>query len=147
MAYSLDSIQDEILERLQSELVQPVYDDYIPNTSTLRRNASGEVDPYVVVQFGDIQPKSAYSMTGPVDDDYELPVYVQAISADPKVSRRIANKIVRVLLGTTTPWAGNMRKRAGFNQFTIDSSDNSIEAYASPVFFALNIQLSEEAWT
>lgn len=147
MAFSLDQIQDDILAHLRSQMepAQRVYEDYIPNTQTLRRNPSGEISPYVVVQFGDLQTRNAYAMTGPWDDDYELPVYIQSISADPKIARRISNKIVRIFLARTFPWAGNVRKRPGFNMFTIDSSDSSVEAYAAPTFFNIVVQLSEES--
>ena len=147
MAFSIDVVQDEILAHLKAaiEPAQMVYEDYIPNTKTLRRNLSGEVVPYVVVQFGDLQPRNAYAMTGAWDDDYELPIYIQSISADPKISRRISNKVVRTFLAQSFPWSGDVRKRAGFNMFTIDSSDSSIEAYASPAFFNVVIQVSDEA--
>lgn len=144
MAFSIEDIQDGILEHLRGALIQEVYDDYIPNTKTLRRNESGEVVPYLVVQFGDLQPQNAYAMTGSWDDDYGMPVYIQAISADPKIARRLANKVVRVLLGQAFPWSGQMRKRPGFNMFTIDSSDSSVEAYASPVFMTVLVQLNDE---
>lgn len=147
MAFSLDEIEDGILDFLRSGLepAQQVYDDYIPNTKTLRRNQSGEIVPYVVVQFGDLQPRSSYSMVGPRGGDYELPVYAQCISADPRIARRISNKVVRLFLGETFPWAGDVRKRPGFNMFTIDSSDSSVEAYSAPTFFAVTVQVSDEA--
>lgn len=147
MAFSIETIEDDILAALRSgfEPAFQVYDDYIPNNKTLRRSPTGEIEDYVVVQFGDIQPGSTYSMTGPWDDDYGMPVYVQAISSDPKFSRKLARKVVRVLLSKSWPWSGEMRKRPGFNMFAIDSSDASVEAYASPVFFTIPVQMSDEA--
>src|SRR5690606_5011681 len=108
MAFSSDEIQDEILEYLQGQFVQPVRDDYLPNTETVARNALGEIEPYLVVQFGDLQPQNAYAMSGSWDDDYGMPVYVQCISADPKIGRRLANKCIRVLLGRSFPWSGQI---------------------------------------
>jgi len=143
MSYSLDDIQDAAIQFLRDNIPQPVYEDYIPNTKTLRRDPSGNVRPYVVVQFGDLQPQYSYAMTGPQDDDYGLPIYVQSISSDAATSRKISNLVVRRFLGWTTPWGGNVRKKAGFQYFTVDSSDGSIEAYASPAFFNLQIQLAE----
>ena len=145
MAFSVDEIQDDILEYLRGQFVQPVQDDYLPNTETVARNALGEIEPYLVVQFGDLQPQNAYAMSGSWDDDYGMPVYVQCISADPKIGRKLANKCIRVLLGRSFPWSGQIRKRAGFNMFTIDSSDNSVEAYAFPLFFTVLVQVSTEA--
>lgn len=146
MAFSVEEVEEGVLQTLRDEF-EPyynVYDDYIPNTTTLRRNGS-EVENYIVVQFGDLQPQSAYAMTGPWDDDYGLPIYIQAISASPSIARQIARKVVRVLLSKSYPWSGEIRKKAGFNQFTIDSSDYSVEAYASPVFFTVPVQMSNEA--
>ena len=143
MSYSLNDIQDAALEFLQDEMAQEVIEDYIPNSKTLRRDAAGNVTPYVVVQFGDLQPMRSRSMVGPQGDDYGLPVYIQCISSNPSISRRVANQVVRKFLGWTTPWGGNVRKNPGFNQFVIDSSDGSVEAYAAPCFFTLTVQLSE----
>lgn len=145
MAFSIDEIQDDILEYLRSQFIQPVRDDYLPNTETVARNALGEIEPYIVVQFGQLQPQNAYAMTGAWDDDYGMPMYIQSISADPVIGRKLSNKVLRVILGKTFPWAGQVRLRAGFNMFTIDSSDNSVEAYAYPTFFTLLVQVSNEA--
>lgn len=144
MTYTLSDIQDSALEFLRANLAQDVHEDYIPNSKTLRRDEAGNVRPYVVVQFGDLQPQYAYAMTGPQDDDYALPIYIQAISSDASVSRKIANQVLRKFLGWTTPWGGNVRKKTGFQFFTVDSSDGSIEAYAFPLFFNLLIQLAED---
>lgn len=142
--FSYDVVEDEILDLLRSEVVQNVWEDYIPNTKIIERGENGEVIPYYVIQFGDVQPMPTKSMIGPTGDDHEMPLLLQAVSADPRIARKMANKAVRILLGKSFWWSGSIRQKAGFNQFTIDSSDSSVEAYASPVFMGVPLQFHFE---
>lgn len=146
MAFSLDTIADDILAYLRANFAQPVYEDYIPDAFTLRRNEAGQVEPYIVIQFGDAQPGVVKSFGGAEDDDYDYPIYVQAIAPEAISARKLGNKVVKVLTGYEPgDWSGTMRKRAGFNQFTINSSSGAVAAYAAPRFFTLVVQLADPA--
>ena len=143
--YSLDSIQDAILAYLDGQFVQPVIEQAIPDSQTVLRNRSGNIDPYIAVQFGDPQARGARAMAGPTGDDYSLPIYTQVIAPDPSVARKMSNKMNRVFLGETFPCAGSVRKRAGGNMFPIVTSTGANEAYQFPASFGLLIQLSLDA--
>ena len=135
-----NDIEEAILAHLRASLPQNVYEQAIPDSKTVIRNAAGDVDPYVAIQFGDLQQGRAYSFTGPRGDDYILPIYTQAIAGDPRIARRVANKIRDVMLGEDFPWTGNIRKRAGGGMFPIVSSNAATEAYVFPASFGLTIQ-------
>ena len=145
MAFSLDQVQDDILEYLEGELVQPVIEQDIPTTETVRRVEGGAIEPYVALQFGDLQPfPQGRSFAGPRGDDYWMGVYFQVVGPTPKIARKLANRLVDVFLGQQFDWAGSVRKRSGYGMFPIANNGN-VEAYEFPVFFQIQVQISNEA--
>lgn len=146
MAFSLDSIQEDILAYLGTEMPQPIIEQAIPGPETVIRNEQGLIDPYVALQFGDIQPLAGgKSFVGPRGDDYWMGVYCQSIAPRPDIARKVSNKLVDVFLGMTFDWAGSVRKRSGYGMFPISTSTGATEAYEFPTFFQLLIQIGNEA--
>lgn len=135
-----NQIADEILLYLDNALAQAVIEQAIPDSKTVKRNAVGAIDPYVAIQFGDIQQGQAFSFAGPRWDDYILPVYTQVVAPDPAIARRVGAKVRDVFLGASFPWTGSMRKRAGGAMFPIVSSSGATEAYIMPASFGVLIQ-------
>lgn len=137
---TISQTQEEILELLQNEFAQPIVEQGIPDISTVKRNLAGEIDPYIAIQFGDLQQGRATSMVGPRGDDYILPIYVQCIAPEVGIARKLQNKILDVMLGAGFPWSGNVRKRPGGGMFTMTNSNSATEAYTFPASFGLTVQ-------
>lgn len=145
MAFSLDLVQDEIVGYLKSTISQPLHEQAIPDTSTVRRNEVGQIDPYISFQFGTPVQQGSRSFAGSFHDDYILPIYFQVISPEPALGRRIANKLLRTFLGAGFSWGGQVRQRSGGPMFPMVQSTGATEAYAFPLSFGLLVQLSLEA--
>lgn len=137
---SISQTQEEILTLLDSRFVQPIVEQGIPDITTVRRNGVGDIEPYIAVQFGDLQQGSSYSMVGPRGDDYVLPIYFQCIAPEVGIARSLQNKLLDVMLGAGFPWSGNVRKRPGGGMFTMTNSNSATEAYTFPASFGLLVQ-------
>ena len=136
-------IQDAIFSQLDTDIVQPVIEQAIPDAQTVQR-VSGKVRPYVAVQFGDLQTRfSGRTFAGVRNDDYELPVYVQCIAPEPRIARELASLVLDSLLGFASDWTGEVRKRPGGGMFPMLSSNGATEAYMFPVSFGVTVQLAD----
>lgn len=133
-------IQGDIIAHLESSFAQPLVEQAVPDSKTVLRNSTGDVDPYIAYSFGDTQQGRAYSMAGPRWDDYELPIYTQVIAPDAGIARRLGNKLRDVLLGEDFPWTGSIRKRPGGGMFPLVASTGATEAYIMPASFGVLIQ-------
>lgn len=138
---SLETIQEDVLARLDAQLVQPVHETGIPDSQSVIRGTNGKVIPYIAVQFGDLQRGITHSMAGVRGDDYYTPVYLQAIAPTAKIARQLANKIIDVMLGYQPEYGGQIRSRPGGGQFYIQTSTGATEAFVSPVSFQLTVQI------
>jgi len=141
--FSLDVIEQDVLDFLVTTVFpgQEVVEEAIPDIQTLKRTATGAVNPYVVVQLGDPQPWGSYSFMGPRGDDYSLPVYIQIVVPKPSIGRSLRSRAIDLFLGASFEWAGEVRKRVSGGQFPIKNSDGAVEAYLYPASFGLLIQL------
>lgn len=141
---SEEQVQEEILTFLNSVIVEKVVEQGIPNSQTVLRDpGTGNILPYVAVQFGDTQQGLTHSMIGPVGDDYVIPVYTQVIAADPRIARRISNRIRLAMIGKSFQWTGSIRKRPGGGMFPLTSSNGATEAYMMPASFGVPLQFTE----
>lgn len=146
MALSIETVQQGVLDLLDAAIAQPIYEQSIPDINTVRRNeTTRKIDPYVAIQFGDLQQGRRYNMATPMGDDYILPIYTQAIAPTAKVARQINNRVVMALLAQSLPWAGSIRKRSGGNMWPLVNSNAATEAYSAPASFGLLVQLSNDA--
>lgn len=134
------AIQEAIIAYLESSFVQPLVEQAIPDSNTVKRNSVGAIDPYIAFRFGDTQQGRAYSMSGPRGDDYEMPIYTEVVAPTPKIARQLSNKVRDVLLGESFPFSGSVRKRAGGGMFPLVTSNSATEAYIMPASFGVLIQ-------
>jgi hypothetical protein len=137
---SEEQAQEEILTYLAEQIAQPVVEQSIPNSQTVLRNAAGDIDPYVAIQFGDLQLGRTQTFAGPVGADYILPVYTQAVASTPRIARRVANRVRMAMIGANFSWTGSVAKRPGGGMFPIVSSNAATEAYQFPASFGVLIQ-------
>lgn len=137
---TIGATQEEILTLLDTQFVQPIVEQGIPDIYTVRRNNSGAIEPYIAIQFGDLQNSTGKSFIGPRGHDYDMPIYAQCIAPDPKIARQLQNKLVNVLLGISFDWSGNVAKRPGGGMFPMTNSNSATEAYVSASSFGLPVQ-------
>lgn len=137
---SIAQTQTELLTLLRAAFAQPVIEQGIPDIETVQRNTAGDIDPYIAIQFGDLQQGRVTSFVGPRGDDYIMPVYFQCIAPRVDIARGLHNKLLDVLLGAEFPWSGNTRKRPGGGMFTMTNSNSATEAYAMPASFGIPVQ-------
>lgn len=144
MPNSIEQTQEQFLLDLAADVRMKVIEQGIPDTFTVARNDKGQIDPYVAVQFGDLQQGYRFSMAGPEGDDYYLPVYMQVVAPLPKIARQGANRVLSACLGKSNfPWGGSMRKKPGGNMYPIVTTDGATEAYQFPSSWHLLVQFSE----
>lgn len=142
MSYSLDLVQDAIVEYLDVEIVQDKYETGVPDATQLVRSSSGSVLTYITYQFGDLQQAPTRSAAGTQNDDYYMPVYVQCISDTANNARRLSNRVTQKLLGFQTRFASQVYKRPGGGMFPVQSSIGATEAFIQPSSFAITVQLA-----
>lgn len=141
--FSLDMIQSDILQEITAQFTQKVYETGIPDQDSVIRNASQKVDPYLSIQFGDLQRIGGRVASGVEGDDYELPVYFQCIAPSASVARGLSNKLTRVILGYKTRFTGQTRKRPGGGMFPVQSSTGATDAFIAPSSYGIVVQLIE----
>lgn len=142
MSFSLDDIPDQFLTELRSQMgAIRLEEQAIPDIDTLIRDQAGRVEYYICVQIGDEQPQGGRSFIGPWGDDYVMPIYIQVVGPEPKNVRKVANKVKRVMLGWTSDYSSEVRKRATGRIFPLSNSDGATEAYVYPVSFGVPLQL------
>lgn len=139
--FSLDVIQDKILQEMDDRFAQKIVEQTIPDSETVLRDDRGNVIPYISIQFGDIRRGRSKNMATVRGDDYILPLYVQAIAPDPTACRKIYNKVIREMVGLKLPYAGVITKSSWGAMWTIANSTNATEAYMYPCSFSVLIQL------
>lgn len=138
---TIEQTQESILTLLDTAFVQPIIEQGIPDINTVRRNqTTGQIEPYIAIQFGDLQNSTGKSFIGPRGHDYDMPIYAQCIAPDPKVARKLQNKLVNVLLGLSLEWTGNMAKRPGGGMFPMTNSNSATEAFTYASSFGLPVQ-------
>ena len=139
MSNNLESIQDAVIAVIES-MPQASVEQAVPDTATVLRNAAGAVEPYIAYQFGDIQEGETRNFAGPRHDDYQMPLYIMIVAPTPAIARKVYNRLMDKLLGSTFPYTGNIRKRPGGMTWPILASSGAVEAYIFPASFSLLIQ-------
>lgn len=140
---SLEEIQEFILAEMKAamEPAVPVWELFIPDTKTVKRNSYGQIYPYVAIQFGDIQQEGSRNMAGTRGDNFIMPVYAQSIGPTAQVARRVSNKFVDNVLGLSVPYGGQVRKRPGGGMYPLISSTGAQEAAVFPISLGIPLQI------
>lgn len=141
--YSLDEAQDAILQYLDDEMFEKIIEQSITDELLVERDQYGELAPYIAVDFGDLAEAGARTAAGPKTYDYALPIRCRVIASDPSEVRKIANRLVRKMLGFSTDWSGGVTKSRAAGLFPITTSNNATQAYQMATGFNLTLQLQE----
>lgn len=142
--FNLIEIQDKIIDQLADNSPFPVAEQAIPDAETVVK-VGGKIEPYIALQFGDLQDRAGgRGFTGVRHNDYELPIYIQVVSADMSKARKIRDgAVLDMMLGFSQAWAGEVRKRPGGGMWPITNSNGATEAYLYPSSWAVTVQLHE----
>lgn len=143
---SEESVQEAILADLRAALpaTQKIIEQAYVEARGLQKTAQGDVIPFYAISFGSMNQNGARSFVGPRGDDYEIPIYAQAVAHNPRTARQMANKLNDLLLGNGYAWSGQVRKRmGGGGVFPVVNSNNATEAYSFPSSFAVTIQYTD----
>jgi hypothetical protein len=142
MALTLGQTQEAIIEYVDSKFVQPIVEQGIPDTSTVRRNSvTKAIEPYLAYQLLPIRQGNVRSFAGPRGDDYDLIIQFQCIAPTAKVARQLSNKLIDEMLGETFPYAGSVRMRLDGGMVPVIASNAATEAYMVPTSFGIVLEL------
>lgn len=143
MPFSLEDAQEAILDYINAEFLEDVYEQSISDNLLVARDERGNLKPYIAVDFGDIAENGARTFAGPMTYDYALPIRCRVVADKPKTARRISNKLIRKMLGFSTDWSGGVTKSRAAGLFPLTTTNPATEAYQMAVGFNLTVQLHE----
>ncbi len=112
MSLNLLAVQDQITEKLR-ELAQDVYETSAPDDSKLRFDESGNLLPYIVVQYSDMYPGNGNGIVGARYDSGQSYAIATCVSSNQRASRQVADLVRDKLVGFTPADAGEIRFAGG----------------------------------
>lgn len=118
MSLNLLAVQDQITAKLD-ELAQDVYETAAPDDSKLSFDASGNLLPYIVIQYADMYPGNGNGITGARYNSGQSYAVVTCVSGNQRASRQVADLVRDKLTGFSPTDAGELRLAGG----TIDYSN------------------------
>jgi hypothetical protein len=119
MSLNLLAIQDEITAKLR-EIPQDVYETSAPDDSKLKFDPNGNILPYVVLEFSDMQEIGLGN--GIVGSKYNLMqsyVIASCIGPTERSTRQVADVVRNKLTGFIPADAGELRLAVGSKVFTL----------------------------
>lgn len=138
---SLEAIQEEILAELDAQFVEKVYEIAIPNSTTVPKSSGGRFNPYITIQFGDLQQGFARNMASSRNDDYYMPVYIQFVASEAKTARQLYNKCIDKMLSFKPEYGSELVKRPGGSMFPVTSDTGATVAYLFACSFSVTVQI------
>jgi hypothetical protein len=137
MSLNLLAIQDEIVAKLK-EIPQDVYETSAPDDSKLKFDANGNILPYVVLEFSDMQELGlGNGITGAKYNTMQSYIIASCIGPTERSSRQVADVVRNKLTGFKPDDAGELRLAVGSRVFTIqDVRPNRYTAEVAFTFIA-----------
>jgi hypothetical protein len=133
MSLNLLDIQDEIIEKLK-EIPQDVYETSAPDDSKLKFDPSGNILPYVVVEFSDMQELGVGNgITSSKYNPMQSYIIVSCIGPTERSTRQVADVVRNKLTGFIPEDAGELRLAVGSRVATLQ--DTRPNRYSSEVAF------------
>ena len=112
MSLNLLAVQDQITAKL-NELAQDVYETAAPEDSKLTFDASGNLLPYIVVQYSDMYPGNSNGITGAQYNTGTSYLIVTCVSGNQRASRQVADLVRNKLTGFKPTDAGELKLAGG----------------------------------
>jgi hypothetical protein len=144
MALSMLPIQDQITTKLR-ELNQDVYDNGVPEDSSLNYSPDGVMLPYIIIRYaGFIQPSSERGLTGPREDLGRSYVECVCMGPNERTVRQVADLVVDKLTGFQPSDAGTLFPETTGKPYIVPDTGSRPVRYASEVgfTFAVNTVIS-----
>lgn len=132
MSLNLLAVQDQITAKLQ-ELPQDVYETSAPDDSKLRFDESGNLLPYIVVQYSDMYPGTSNGILGARYDSGASYMIATCVSGNQRASRQVADLVRDKLTGFTPEDAGELRLAGGSIDYS--NPDSKPNRYITEVGF------------
>lgn len=139
---SIETIREDILDYLNTEVSLDVYRGGVPELSNLQYN-NGILTPYAVIQFGDIIKVGNGSFTGARSDEYMQTVNIYAVAKEVDIAEGWQIRIINALLGYRPQYAGELYKRPGAGTFVVVNNSGGVEAFIGTTGFGCNVQLMD----
>lgn len=129
-------LQDRIVAKVQKEFPNhTVYQDSIPDDEHLPFDATGKLQPYIVLRFGPLRPGyTGKSIRGPRYDEYWASCDLIAISSNGRVSRVLNAALVSKMMGFRPDGVAPMQMRTDAGdpaQFVVSSNESRPTQYVS----------------
>jgi hypothetical protein len=124
MSLDLLAVQDEITNKLK-ELPQAVYETEVPSDSKLTFASNGLFNPYMVIEFSEMQDGSFAG--GILSSKYDVKtsyIIVSCVGPTERSSRQIAGLVRNKLTGFIPNDAGELRLSGGQSYTSSDSKTN-----------------------
>jgi hypothetical protein len=137
MSLNLLNIQDQIAQKLR-EIPQDVYETSAPDDSKLTFDANGNILPYAVIEFSDLQELGlGNGIIGARYNTMQSYIIVSCIGPTERSSRQVADVVRNKLTGFKPTDAGELRLAVGSRVFTIqDVRPNRYTAEVAFTFIA-----------
>ena len=136
MSLNLLAVQDEITAKLR-ELPQEVYETDIPSDIKLTFASNGLFNPYIVVEFSDMQDGAyAGSILSSKYSTKTSFIIVTCVAPTERASRQVAGLVREKLTGFVPNDAGEL-KLSGGQSYT--SSESKTNRYISEVAFTFPV--------
>jgi hypothetical protein len=137
MSLDLLAVQDQIITKLK-ELPQDVYETSTPDDSKLNFDSSGNILPYIVVEFSDME--DAPGAGGILSSKYNVGmsyIIVSCIGPTERSSRQVAGVVREKLTGFNPTDAGELRTAGGGVSYT--SQTSKVNRFVSELAFTFPV--------
>jgi hypothetical protein len=144
MSLSLLPIQDQITTKLK-ELPQDVYDNGVPEDSSLKFSPDGMMLPFIVAKYaGFVQVTSERGITGPKQDLARSYVEVMCVGPNERSVRQVLDLVTEKLTGFQPTGAGFLQPEGVGKPYVVYDPNSRPVKYAVDMgfTFATNIVVS-----
>lgn len=143
MVFTVEKVQEEILAHAKAQFPAQKVVEKAWRDAELVPLVNGKVPVYISIEFGDPQPTKQHSAIGVWGDNHVMPISFFAMSPTPEVTRKLSNRIFQKMLGFSTDYAGELKKRAGGQIMPLVASNGAMEGYSVLIMFDISIQLAD----
>ena len=113
MSLNLIAVTDQITTQLNL-LSQDVYETAAPDDSSLSFDASGNLLPYIVVQYSEMYPTANDNgITGAKYDSAKAYMLVSCVAQNERATRQVADAVKNNIVGFQPSDAGEIRFEGG----------------------------------
>lgn len=136
MSLNLLAVQDQIADKLR-ELAQDVYETTPPEDAKLRFDATGNILPYIVIEFSDMYESAlGNGILSTVYDVKSSSIIVSCVAPTERAARQVAGLVREKLTGFKPDDAGELKLEAGA---TYTAAEPKAKRYVSELAFSFPV--------